>query len=376
MGLGRDTYAPSSTKLRSLSTDASNSGAQFHVMTCTSTFCGQDRRLRNVTINHTAWKERKKSNKVAFQTDDWAPPDRMTGQWEVEARQDDRGGEEQKEKFLRKRAQASTWRPRLRPPPRPGLYLEAAGLQANVAVVGLARRQQKHRVGPLGPELERDLRRVLGILERVLDVAGAVERGCNREPMLIAIKRILHETGNADSFVTGLNWPVLGSPASTRPYLGIHNINNSPAARRIGITFTPVTDMVSRSVVRKDHYELAFLLLAELNLNLTLTLNAQPCQKAQGATAWKMGWREVKRQIWERKVKGEVRQMSNAWLFPALRNVSKKEKCAGVRADDDDDDDDDDYDDMANESACHGPGAAPEQSTARSPALAKTVMKA
>ncbi|KAK3926161.1 Hydroxyacyl-thioester dehydratase type 2, mitochondrial [Frankliniella fusca] len=39
---------------------------------------------------------------VAFQTNDWAPPDRMTGQWEVEARQDDRGGEEQKEKFLRK----------------------------------------------------------------------------------------------------------------------------------------------------------------------------------------------------------------------------------------------------------------------------------
>ncbi|KAK3917622.1 Leucine-rich repeat flightless-interacting protein 1 [Frankliniella fusca] len=40
--------------------------------------------------------------KVAFQTNDWAPPDRMTGQWEVEARQDDRGGEKQKEKFLRK----------------------------------------------------------------------------------------------------------------------------------------------------------------------------------------------------------------------------------------------------------------------------------
>ncbi|KAK3929073.1 LIM homeobox transcription factor 1-beta [Frankliniella fusca] len=39
---------------------------------------------------------------VAFQTNDWAPPDRMTGQWEVEARQDDRGGEKQKEKFLRK----------------------------------------------------------------------------------------------------------------------------------------------------------------------------------------------------------------------------------------------------------------------------------
>ncbi|KAK3927661.1 ADAMTS-like protein 3 [Frankliniella fusca] len=41
-------------------------------------------------------------DKVAFQTNDWAPPDRMTGQWEVEARQDDRGGEKQKEKFLRK----------------------------------------------------------------------------------------------------------------------------------------------------------------------------------------------------------------------------------------------------------------------------------
>ncbi|KAK3928297.1 Cell adhesion molecule 2 [Frankliniella fusca] len=40
---------------------------------------------------------------VAFKTNDWAPPDRMTGQWEVQARQDDRGGEEQKEKFLRKR---------------------------------------------------------------------------------------------------------------------------------------------------------------------------------------------------------------------------------------------------------------------------------
>ncbi|KAK3914000.1 Folliculin-interacting protein 2 [Frankliniella fusca] len=39
---------------------------------------------------------------VAFQTNDWAPPDRMTGQWEVEARKDDRGGEKQKEKFLRK----------------------------------------------------------------------------------------------------------------------------------------------------------------------------------------------------------------------------------------------------------------------------------
>ncbi|KAK3916072.1 hypothetical protein KUF71_025330, partial [Frankliniella fusca] len=39
---------------------------------------------------------------VAFRTNDWAPPDRMTGQWEVEARQDDRGGEKQKEKFLRK----------------------------------------------------------------------------------------------------------------------------------------------------------------------------------------------------------------------------------------------------------------------------------
>ncbi|KAK3914978.1 Sperm-associated antigen 6 [Frankliniella fusca] len=41
--------------------------------------------------------------RVAFQTNDWAPPDRMTGQWEVEARKDDRGGEKQKEKFLRKR---------------------------------------------------------------------------------------------------------------------------------------------------------------------------------------------------------------------------------------------------------------------------------
>ncbi|KAK3914022.1 Lysine--tRNA ligase, partial [Frankliniella fusca] len=40
--------------------------------------------------------------RVAFQTNDWAPPDRMTGQWEVEARKDDRGGEKQKEKFLRK----------------------------------------------------------------------------------------------------------------------------------------------------------------------------------------------------------------------------------------------------------------------------------
>ncbi|KAK3908639.1 putative 4-coumarate--CoA ligase 3, partial [Frankliniella fusca] len=88
-------------------------------------------------------------------------------------------------------------------------------------------------------------------------------------PMLIAIKRILHETGNADSFVTGLNWPVLGSPASTRPYLGIHNISNSPAARRIGITFTPVTDMVSRSVVRKDHYELAFLTCAASSSSYT-----------------------------------------------------------------------------------------------------------
>ncbi|KAK3921899.1 E3 ubiquitin/ISG15 ligase TRIM25, partial [Frankliniella fusca] len=43
-----------------------------------------------------------KKKHVAFQTNDWAPPDRMTGQWEVEARKDDRGGEKQKEKFLRK----------------------------------------------------------------------------------------------------------------------------------------------------------------------------------------------------------------------------------------------------------------------------------
>ncbi|KAK3909116.1 LOW QUALITY PROTEIN: Lipoprotein signal peptidase [Frankliniella fusca] len=51
---------------------------------------------------------------VAFQTNDWAPPDRMTGQWEVEARKDDRGGEEQKEKFLRKKTnfplQLKGWR--------------------------------------------------------------------------------------------------------------------------------------------------------------------------------------------------------------------------------------------------------------------------
>ncbi|KAK3926464.1 putative RNA-directed DNA polymerase from transposon BS [Frankliniella fusca] len=45
---------------------------------------------------------RKSKRTVAFQTNDWAPPDRMTGQWEVEARQDDRGGEKQKEKFVRK----------------------------------------------------------------------------------------------------------------------------------------------------------------------------------------------------------------------------------------------------------------------------------
>ncbi|KAK3930363.1 Amino-acid permease BAT1 [Frankliniella fusca] len=47
-------------------------------------------------------KEKNRTLLVAFQTNDWAPPDRMTGQWEVEARKDDRGGEKQKEKFLRK----------------------------------------------------------------------------------------------------------------------------------------------------------------------------------------------------------------------------------------------------------------------------------
>ncbi|KAK3927526.1 Matrix metalloproteinase-16 [Frankliniella fusca] len=51
---------------------------------------------------------------VAFRTNDWAPPDRMTGQWEVEARQDDRGGEKQKEKFLRKSKRTWLGEPHLR----------------------------------------------------------------------------------------------------------------------------------------------------------------------------------------------------------------------------------------------------------------------
>ncbi|KAK3912505.1 Phosphate import ATP-binding protein PstB 2 [Frankliniella fusca] len=66
---------------------------------------------------------------VAFQTNDWAPPDRMTGQWEVEARKDDRGGEKQKEKFLRKSKRTQDLNPGSS---APGLSLSRHGYDAMV----------------------------------------------------------------------------------------------------------------------------------------------------------------------------------------------------------------------------------------------------